>query len=59
MLSVFVVNIWLLALTQLTVDLLADQSFNPQGKKNPFIDRQSVLTFLNQVKTAKEMNIDR
>ncbi|VVA31449.1 PREDICTED: diacylglycerol kinase [Prunus dulcis] len=28
------------------------------GKKNPFIDRQSVLTFLNQVKTAKEMNID-
>ncbi|KAI3427525.1 Diacylglycerol kinase (DAG kinase) [Psidium guajava] len=28
------------------------------GKKNPGIDRQSVMSFLNQVKTAKEMKID-
>ncbi|XP_030550973.2 diacylglycerol kinase 5-like isoform X3 [Rhodamnia argentea] len=28
------------------------------GKKNPGIDRQSVLLFLNQVKTAKEMKMD-
>ncbi|XP_039170787.1 diacylglycerol kinase 5 isoform X7 [Eucalyptus grandis] len=28
------------------------------GKKNPRIDRQSVMSFLNQVKTAIEMKID-
>ncbi|KAF8026186.1 hypothetical protein BT93_F2864 [Corymbia citriodora subsp. variegata] len=28
------------------------------GKKNPGIDRQSVMSFLNQVKTAMEMKID-
>lgn len=30
-----------------------------QGKKNPGTDRESVLTFLDQVKKAKEMMIDR
>lgn len=33
--------------------------FNLQGKRNPGTDRQSVESFLNQVKTAKEMKIDR
>lgn len=33
--------------------------FNLQGKKNPGTDSQSVLTFLIQVKDAKEMNMDR
>ncbi|KAI6690432.1 hypothetical protein NL676_027260 [Syzygium grande] len=28
------------------------------GKKNPGIDKRSVMSFLNQVKTAKEMKID-
>lgn len=32
---------------------------NLQGKKNPGTDRQSVEFFLNQVKIAKEMKIDR
>lgn len=30
-----------------------------QGKKNPGTDRHSVQSFLNQVKTAKEMKMDR
>lgn len=30
-----------------------------QGKKNPSTDKQSVLSFLQQVKEAKEMKIDR
>lgn len=30
-----------------------------QGKKNPGTDRHSVLSFLEQVKKAKEMMIDR
>lgn len=30
-----------------------------QGKKNPGTDSQSVKSFLNEVKKAKEMKIDR
>lgn len=30
-----------------------------QGKKNPGTDRSSVLSFLDKVKKAKEMKIDR
>ena len=30
-----------------------------QGKKNPGSDRQSVESFLDQVRTAREMKIDR
>lgn len=30
-----------------------------QGKKNPGTDRQSVISFLEQVRKAKEMLIDR
>nr|GMC86855.1 diacylglycerol kinase 5-like [Ipomoea batatas] len=33
--------------------------FNVQGKKNPGTYTQSVLSFLIQVKDAKEMNMDR
>ncbi|RVW70128.1 Diacylglycerol kinase 6 [Vitis vinifera] len=32
---------------------------NSQGKKNPGSDRQSVESFLDQVRTAREMKIDR
>nr|GLL41171.1 importin-9 [Ipomoea trifida] len=33
--------------------------FNVQGKKNPGTNTQFVLSFLIQVKDAKEMNLDR
>lgn len=32
---------------------------NLQGKRNPGTDSQSVKSFLDQVKRAKEMKIDR
>lgn len=35
------------------------QSSDIQGKKNPGTDRESVISFLNQVKKANEMKIDR
>ena len=35
------------------------QFCNLQGKKNPGTDRSSVLSFLEQVRKAKEMKIDR
>lgn len=33
--------------------------YDLQGKKNPGTDRDSVLSFLSQVKGAKEMKVDR
>lgn len=35
------------------------QIFVLQGKKNPGTDRNSVMSFLDQVKKAKEMKIDK
>lgn len=43
-----------------SVDVMFIVCFNVlQGKKNPTTDQQSVLSFLQQVKEAKEMKIDR
>lgn len=35
------------------------QLYNFQGKKNPGSDRQSVESFLDQVRTARVMKVDR
>lgn len=53
------VYITLGAWTDLSLSLKIVTVVNSQGKKNPGTDRESVELFLSQVRSAREMKIDR
>lgn len=47
------------ALVNAVSDCHTNWFFNIQGKKNPGTDEKSVMSYLCQVRFAKEMKIDR